>query len=93
MTQAFLDEPIQLLERFAQEAVKGCGLSDLLWQSNLNAKIESHAASLPAHEKQNFLQMAQDKGYYCPHHKDSWPHGLCTHGLDPDTCPCGCFEY
>lgn len=85
------------LERFAQEASSGCGLSDTLFTERFSAKVTAFANTLPAHQQAELFAQARSYGYLTPsevskQQDELRDQGYCRCGLDYMTCPSGCFE-
>ncbi|MFA0011980.1 hypothetical protein AB4391_01340 [Vibrio lentus] len=87
-----------LIERLAQEAHQGCGLSYALYSQRFQSSIDALLERLPSDEKNNVIALAQKHGY--EHEPQNSPHTsalsntddtqYCPHGIDIDCCPAGC---
>ncbi|ECV4289550.1 CcgAII protein [Salmonella enterica] len=73
-----------------------CGLIFELYQQRFSVEIDSVIDSLPVAQREFALELARNEfDYLTPSERatqiqDFREDGLCSHGLDPDCCPCGC---
>jgi len=85
-------------ERLSREAAIGCGQSDVIWQKNVSRSIQAYLDVVEGVEAANAQGVAVSHGYLSPQELQSLDdeldeEGLCHHGFDANTCPCGCFEH
>lgn len=84
------------LARMSKQAATGCGQSDWLWQSAFSRMVES--AYPPGHtQRDEALALAVPMGYLSSAELDQQAaemanDGYCSHGIDPNCCPCGCGD-
>ena len=75
-------------ESIATEAFRGCGQSDILWESNVRDMIDDWLDTVTDEdERQKILFIAEQHGYSTEEYSDP---SLCPHGFNYDCCPCGC---
>lgn len=76
-----------------KEAVVGCGLSDVLYEANLQSLFSAILHASPVEERVTTAAALKAAGYD-PEYKPYQPlQGECSlTGLDKDYCPCGCGE-
>lgn len=90
---------IAALPAMAEQANRGCGLVYELYIQRISTAIDHAIAGLPLSIQEEIRQVARDTvDYFTPEELAKQnamleEEGLCQHGLDADTCPCGCFEY
>lgn len=87
----------QRLSELFDQANKGCGLSWELFAQLFSASVDSHFASDDVAVRTAAISMATDMGYQTPEQisillQELEDDGCCSHGLDPDCCPCGCGD-
>ncbi|HCA3195761.1 TPA: hypothetical protein MN540_005069 [Klebsiella pneumoniae] len=86
------------MDESAKRASKRCGCIYEVYQRSLSGAIDSYIATLPAAHKQEALALARHKYDYLTAEEIAeeisrdQEAGLCSHGLDPDCCPCGCGD-
>jgi len=85
------------LSRLAETANHGCGLVYELFARRFSSAVDSYVAGRPAAEQAAILALAVEYGYCSPEEiaaadRHDAEAGICRHGLDAMTCPCGCFE-
>jgi hypothetical protein len=88
---------IKTCERLSSEAAIGCGQSDVVWSRNLSRSIQPYLSLMTGVERAEAQGIATRQGYLSPQELQTLDdelevEGLCRHGLDANTCPCGCFE-
>jgi hypothetical protein len=89
----------QVLEKMSSQANDNCGLVYELFAKRFSSMVDAYAAQLLPEGKAAFVELASGEfDYHTPEQraeqrKSSDEMGLCCHGLDEQTCPCGCFEY
>ncbi|EAS9110067.1 CcgAII protein [Salmonella enterica] len=73
-----------------------CGLIYELYQQRFSVEIDSVIDALPIAGREFALELARNEfDYLSPSERETQiqgfrEDGLCSHGLDPDCCPCGC---
>lgn len=86
----------QRLNELSRQAATGCGQSDWLWQSGFSGMVAS--AYPPGHAQRNeALELAVPMGYLTAAELEKQAEelandGYCSHGIDPNCCPCGCGD-
>jgi hypothetical protein len=93
-TEAFSKEEFKLAcKRIAEDAAKGCGLSDVLFSERLQDGIEAKLSDIPQEHYEDALAIAKEQGYdpdYTPYEARE---GECSlTGIDEYCCPCGRHE-
>ncbi|ACD21607.1 hypothetical protein [Paraburkholderia phytofirmans] len=88
----------QWIAEIADAANKGCGLVYELFASNFSAAVDRNIGTIEPEYREQAMQIAREHGYMTPEESDAmWAEmrsdGYCSHGLDAQTCPCGCFEH
>lgn len=91
MSQAFIADFTAKIATAAQEAHRGCGLSDVLFTQRFQDACEALLASVPDEHRTQALAIAQAQGYDTDYDADyDFGPGYCsTTGIDEDCCPCG----
>lgn len=84
-------------DQFASQALRGSGQSDVLWSRFVTRSVRPLLKMVSADHERLALQIAVAHGYMTEQDEEEQNRmidesGLCHHGLDEDTCPCGCFE-
>lgn len=72
-----------------------CGLSYELYQRRMSKGIEEIINNLPDENKKAAYKIARDEFYYVSKQQIKSLDeelGLCSHGIDPQYCPCGCGD-
>lgn len=82
----------QQLQQMAADATSRCGLSYDVFQQSFSRMVD---AAFPVSDVA--IALAREMGYLTPKEleqaqEDMAAHGYCSHGLDPDCCPCGCGD-
>lgn len=91
-------EIIAALPEMARSASDGCGLVYELFAKRLSGAIDAAVLHLSEEDRQLVIAEArQTVGYETKAERAEVERmeaelGLCSHGLDEQTCPCGCFE-
>ncbi len=91
-------EWLELLEKQAALANKGCGLIYELYQRRLSSAIDGLLAELPETHRAQALEIARTKYDYLTQTQiaeaelEDQENGLCAHGIDPRCCPAGCGD-
>lgn len=87
-------------ELMSKEAAVGCGQSDVVWSRQLTSKIDALLVLLQCSdsERTKAITIATNQGWMSPEQEEELDEmceklNLCSHGLDIDTCPAGCFEF
>jgi hypothetical protein len=89
----------QTLEEMSKQANIGCGLVFEAFAARFSLMVDAYAVKLLADDRAAFIKLASSQfDYYTPERRAeqrqlSDEMGLCCHGLDEHTCPCGCFEF
>ena len=85
-------------DRIAAEAQRGCGLVYEVYSATYSAGVDKAVAGLPSTHRARALSIACESGIYLTadereqQARDFEDSGLCSHGLEPDCCPCGCGD-
>jgi hypothetical protein len=84
-------------ERLASLAAEGCGQSDVVWSRNISHSIHPWLEVVTGVHREQALAIATRYGYMSAQElslmdEELALEGCCVHGLDANTCPCGCFE-
>ena len=85
------------IHSIATQARSGCGLSHDVFVANFSGMVDS---TFPpgSHNRVQAVELARTIGDYATPdelaqaQKEMAAMGCCTHGLDPNYCPCGCGE-
>ncbi|EPN9162970.1 hypothetical protein ACT4EA_004166 [Escherichia coli] len=86
------------MDSMSKQAQAGCGCVYELYVRRLSADIDNYIAALPASQQPHALRLAKNEFDYQSAdeiHEQIMldrEQGLCSHGLDPDCCPCGCGD-
>lgn len=88
------DEQVQeFLTQKNDEAIRGCGLSDVLYSKRYSAAVESLLNRFPPEDHPRLIELARKLGDYADAAElREISQGCCAHGLDPDCCPAGCGD-
>jgi hypothetical protein len=92
------ETPEALVERIANESSRGCGCSDEVYTSKFSRAIDRAILAIDETKRQAVMEIARTKYDYLSREEerkrdnDNAAEGICCHGLDHMTCPCGCFE-
>jgi hypothetical protein len=87
-----------ILGNMAKEAAIGKGLVYETYAADFTQRCNAYAATLPPDQRDEFIRLATEKYDYMTaeelrvQNQLFEDEGLCVHGLDEMTCPCGCFE-
>lgn len=87
-----------ILEQMATQANHGCGQVYELYARRFSSMVDAHLGMLNSADAAVFVELATTEFDYCTlEQRDEQRRveakmGLCSHGLDEQTCPCGCFE-
>jgi len=79
-----------LMEAAETESMRGCGLSDVLYESRVQEAYADILASAPDAEKSSVEVTLRERGYdpdYAPYEADEGECDLT--GIDINCCPCG----
>lgn len=92
-----VDEMNALLSEMAESANRGCGLVYELFADRFSGSVDSMVEGWSDESRNQFIALANDHGYCSREERDAADssrreEGLCSHFLDAQTCPCGCFE-
>lgn len=93
-----VDEWRETCKEISRSAAGKCGCIHDVYVGLYSHEIESHAGCFPEeHHEQAFDIAKQEGDYYTPEERAAeaqWnaENGYCSHGLDPDCCPCGCGD-
>ena len=83
------------IQKMKKTANFGCGLVYEIYVENFSAMLDS---KFPPGHLQREEAIALAEGDYCTpeeiavSRQEAAELGLCSHGLDPDCCPCGCGD-
>lgn len=93
-TQQFSKEEFtELCESLSNSAYQGCGQSDILFTRRFSKSIEQELNQIPEEHLEEALVIAQQYGYMTEEEMAiDEDDGFCSHGFDPDCCPCGCGD-
>lgn len=85
------------LDRVAIDANRGAGLVYEVFNRNFSSSVDRGLDDIPSELHALTLTFAKAHGYETVEEREvTWAamrdDGLCSHGLDEMTCPCGCFE-
>lgn len=92
------DQIKNILSEMAAEVRNGCGLVYETYAIKFSGMVDAFFVNSDQRERVAAIHIAQDEfGYLTPAEikkvKDEMDaDGCCRHGLDAQTCPCGCFE-
>jgi hypothetical protein len=86
-----------LVKQMAKDAAIGKGLVYETFAADFTGRCNNYVETLPAAQREQFLAEARTQGYMTAEELQAQDKmfedmGLCIHGLDEMTCPCGCFE-
>lgn len=97
-TYSFEDDFRNLCTNISKEVMPGCGLIYELYQQRFSSQIDSIIETLPASEQLIARELAREEFDYISSNEieeqmlSNKVNGLCSHGLDPNCCPCGCGD-
>ncbi|AEA65739.1 hypothetical protein KDW40_25385 [Burkholderia cenocepacia] len=85
------------LARVSKAANHGTGLVYEVFSRNFSCAVDNGLGDIPSELHAFTLERAKYFGYETAEEREAtWAEmeadGLCSHGLDAMTCPCGCFE-
>lgn len=86
------------LEEISKRAQAGCGLVYELYIKLFSREVDGRYANTAPEVRDFAYRVAKEEyDYISPAEvealdKSLMEEGLCSHGLDSNTCPCGCFE-
>ncbi|WP_186214781.1 hypothetical protein [Burkholderia gladioli] len=91
------DEMDAMLAEMAESANRGCGLVYELFAERFSGSVDSMVEGWSDEARSQFIALANNHGYCSREERDAADssrreEGLCSHFLDAQTCPCGCFE-
>lgn len=84
----------QTLQRLADEANRGCGLSFELFEQRFSNSVKGVVVGLSHEDREAVLELAHPLGYAEKPYLDNpdADDGCCAHGMDPYNCPVGCGD-
>lgn len=74
------------------EAARSCGLSDVLYETRVQAAFAAILADTPEATRAEVLDALCARGFRPDAAPDVAGDGCPTTGIDPDCCPCGRHE-
>lgn len=86
------------LGALADQARKGCGLVYELYVEQFSSAVDVAYGHAEPALRNLAIELATREFDYCSAEqrmearREASDEGLCSHFLDQDTCPCGCFE-
>ncbi|WP_313397369.1 hypothetical protein [Acinetobacter variabilis] len=86
------------MDSMSKQAQAGCGCIYELYVRRLSADIDNYIAALPATQQPHALRLAKNEFDYQSADEINEQmmrdreQGLCSHGIEPDCCPCGCGD-
>lgn len=85
------------IANMADEASRTCGLSFDVYVQQFSRMVDANYAKSSPEIRAAAIEIALQHDYCSPDeikelHRELSSSGYCSHGLDRDTCPCGCFE-
>jgi hypothetical protein len=88
-----LTEINTLIDTAQADANSGCGLSDVLFESRLQASFRGLLGKAPAEEKEQIEKILLDAGYDPEFEEyEAGPNECSLTGIDTYCCPCGQHE-
>jgi hypothetical protein len=83
------------VRQMKEAANQGCGLVYELYTERFSAMLD--AKFPPGHPQRDAVIALSEDDYFTPDEiargrQEADEMGLCSHGLDPDCCPCGCGD-
>lgn len=89
---------ISQCEPVVDQAVAGCGSSFDVYQQRVSASIDGLLHGVAQEHLARAVEVARSEfDYATPEElaqaqQELADMGYCTHGIDPDCCPCGCGD-
>jgi hypothetical protein len=89
------DELDACIRQMKDDASSGCGLVYELYTERFSAMLDGKFP--PGCPQRDAVLVLAGDDYYTPDEiargrQEAEEMGYCTHGLDPDCCPCGCGD-